>query len=274
MKLSQRRLARPSLGGLLATRQGSLTVAVLCAACAAGILMFTLGRYKSQVHTVTQQTTVLIATGEIQKGTSGDMIAAQKLYKATPIAATQATAGAITNAAELGGETAQENILPGEQLTASEFSAATGVTGLLAPNERAIAVTLDESHADTDVLQAGDHIDLYDDTTDGSFLLDANVVVIKPAAASNSTSTATSKAGGTSVTGGSLVLDVDTQYVAEIEYAYDHQQLYVALRPFNATASSGVPATAQSILSNSIAAFDNAGKGNNKNSNANNGTKS
>jgi pilus assembly protein CpaB len=271
VKLSQRRLARPSLGGLLATRQGSLTVAVLCAACAAGILMFTLGRYKSQVHTVPQQTTVLIATGEIQKGTSGDMIAAQKLYKATPIAAAQATAGAITNAAELAGETAQENILPGEQLTASEFSAATGVTGLLAPNQRAISVTLDESHSDSDVLEAGDHVDLYDDTGAVVILLDPNVTVIKPAAGTNSTSTAATKAGGTPVTGGSLVLNVDTQYVAEIEYAYDHQQLYVALRPFNATTSSGVPVTPQSILSNSIAAFNNAGKAND---NSNNGTKS
>ena len=49
VKLSQRRMSAPSLGGLLATRQGSLMLAALCAICAAGVLVFALGRYKTNV---------------------------------------------------------------------------------------------------------------------------------------------------------------------------------------------------------------------------------
>ncbi len=256
MKLSQRRLARPSVGGMLATRQGSLTLALLCAVCAAGILIFALGRYKSGLKTVTPQTTVLVATAAIPKGTSGETVAAERLYKSVPMISSQLAAGAISDAAVLQGSIAQSDILPGQQLTSEDFAADAGVTGVLSPGERAVSVTIDEAHGDTDVVQAGDHVDIYSTfaVTKGTvsaptmILLVPNALVIKPA------SSAATRAGGTSISGSSLVLAVPTNQAAEVAYASDNGKLYLTLRPTNASATQPVYLTTESI----VAAASNA----------------
>jgi Flp pilus assembly protein CpaB len=242
MKLSQRRLARPSLGGLMATRQGALMLALICAVCAAGILVFALGRYKTSVQTPVPQATVLVATGEIQKGTSGAAIAAQQLFKSTPVVATQLAAGAISNASALVGTTAQSDILPGQQLTSTDFAASVGVTGLLAPNQRAVSITLDEPHGDTDILQPGDRVDIYTDFIGAPLhgwtevLMVSNALVLKPASA------VPVSVGGKTITGSSLVIAVTSSQGPEIGYALDNGKTYLALRPANATAPT-VPLT-------------------------------
>jgi Flp pilus assembly protein CpaB len=269
VKLTQRRLARPSIGGMMATRQGSLTLALLCAACAAGILMFALGHYKSGLHTVTPQATVLVASGEISKGTSWQTIASEGLYKSAPVVATQVSPGAISDAGQLVGDTAAVNILPGQQLTTNDFSTTVGVSGTLAPSERAVAISIDEAHGATDVLQAGDQVDIYanftGDSTNGAtsgssgsggtasaaggtaggtattsssasqqsilVLVDQNATVLKPA------STTPVKSGGTIVAGGSLVLEIPASKVAQVMYAADNGGIYLSLRPPHATAT-------------------------------------
>lgn len=271
MKLSQKRLARPSVGGLLATRQGSLAVALLCAACAAGILMFALGRYKSNLRTQSvapTETTVLVATGEIQKGTSGDAIAADKLYKPTTMALSQVTPGAMTDASQLSSEVAGATILPGQQLTTTDFVAGAGVAGVLAPKQRAISVSLDSVHADTDVLQAGDRVDIYDTTYKGVVLLEPDALVLQAPGVPT-------RVAGQLVTGGSLVLVADTAVVPEIDYANDHDKLYLALRGSNAAPASGGLTNDPTIVGNSLSlypafAIPNTNKANSPN-NANNG---
>lgn len=248
MKMSQKRLGRPSLGGLLATRQGSLTLAVLCAACAAGILMVALRQYKSHLRVTPPQATVLVATAEIRKGMTGQEVASEHLYKSTPVVASQVTPGAISDAGALAGEAASTDILPGQELTTTEFAAAAGVTGVLSPGQRAVAVNIDEAHGDSDVLQAGDHVDVYDKTQVGQILLDTDVVVIKPA-------TQPAKAGGTTVTGASLVLAVDSKVVPEIQWANDNDKLYLALRPANAAKTPGEVVSEQSLIRSAVAAY-------------------
>jgi Flp pilus assembly protein CpaB len=246
VKLSQRRLARPSLGGLIATRQGSLTLALLCAVCAAGILMFALGRYKTGLKPTIQQATVLVATGEIRKGTSGSTIASEQLYKSTPIVSTQLAAGAISNASALVGETVQADILPGQQLIASDFAAIVGVAGSLAPNQRAVSVSIDEAHGDTDVLQPGSRVDVYSTfTINGKpsiLLLVPDALVIKPASATPA------RAGGTLITGASLVLAVTSAQASEVAFASDNGKLFLSLRPPTATATSPAATTLASII--------------------------
>jgi Flp pilus assembly protein CpaB len=246
VKLNQKRLARPSLGGMLATRQGSLTLALLCAACAAGILMFALGRYRTSLQATTKQATVLVATGEIQKGTSGDTIAAEKLYKSTPIVSTQLAVGAIGNASAIAGQTAVADILPGQQLTAADFAAATGVPGVLTPNQRAISVSIDEPHGDTDVVRAGDHVDIYTTFTvhdkPSMLLLAPNVLVLKPASATPAV------IGGTPVTGGSLILAVNSRQVPQVAFASDNGKLFLSLRPTHAAPTPATPVTEQSLV--------------------------
>jgi Flp pilus assembly protein CpaB len=252
VKLSQRRLARPSIGGMLATRQGSLTLALLCAALAAGILMVALGRYRTGLHTTTKQATVLVATGEIRKGTPGQTIAAEKLYKSMPVVSSQLAVGAISNSSALAGVTAQADILPGQQLAASQFAAAAGVTGLLTPNQRAVAISIDEAHGATDILQGGDHVDVYSSfgvkSADGSttdtveILLDPNALVIKPASATPTT------AGGKSITGSSLVLAIPSTKVSQVTFAADNGKLYLALRPSDASPTPSAPTTIDTVV--------------------------
>jgi pilus assembly protein CpaB len=238
---------------MLATRQGSLFLALLCAVIAAGILMFALGRYKSNLNTVPQQATVLVATGEIKKGTTGEEIAKQHLYKSTPVISSQLTSGAMANAASLASEVAQTDILPGQQLTNSQFSSSAGPPALLAPGQRAISVAIDEAHGDTDILRAGDHIDIYTTVSVGSggnsgslsqelVLLVPDALVLKPASGS------AVHDNGRTISGGSMVLALSSKDVGEVAYAADSGKLWVSLRPSDASPTPSSPITLQSIL--------------------------
>ncbi|MGP0048189.1 MAG: RcpC/CpaB family pilus assembly protein [Solirubrobacteraceae bacterium] len=247
MKLSQRRLARRSFGGMLATRQGSLTLALLCAVLAAGILVFALNSYKSGLKAVTPQTTVLVATAEIPQGTSGKTLASEGLYKSVPVLASQLAAGAITDAAALQDGTAQETILPGQQLTTAEFAATTGVAALLGPNQRAVSISIDEPHGDTDVLQAGDRVDLY--ATFGSTM----VLLVRSALVLKTPSAVPVKEGATTIAGSSMVLLVSTEQAPEVGYAFDNGKIYVALQPTNPSYTPPADLTMQSIVDSAIA---------------------
>jgi Flp pilus assembly protein CpaB len=251
MKMTQRRMARPSLGGLLATRKGALTLALLCAVTAAGILVFALGRYRNNLQTVTQQATVLVATGNIPKGTSGSTIAARGLYKAMPIVTSQLAVGAISDSSLLAGKIVASNVLPGQQLTLSDFTGVAGVAGALAPNQRAVSVAIDEAHGDTDVLQPGDRVDVYvslaagDKSGNSVLMLVPNAQVLKAAGQPTNV-------GGQAVAGGSLVLAVSAQQAPEVDLASSQGTLFLALRPANATKSPATPTTLHSVVASSL----------------------
>jgi pilus assembly protein CpaB len=267
VKLSQRRMARPSLGGMLATRQGALILAVLCAVCAAGILVVALSSYKRGVQTTVKQATVLVATGEIQKGISGDAIAAEKLYKSMPVVAGQLAPGAISDAAMIQGKLAQADILPGQQLTIADFTVTAGVGALLTPNQRAMSIPSDEVHSDLAILQPGDRVDLYAEMGDGTatqmLLLIPGVLVIKTpssgvigeaASASNSTSSGSNSSGP-------IVLVVASSMVPKVALAADQGRLWMALRPANATNPPGGVTTVGTLVAQAATAAPSAGSG-------------
>jgi pilus assembly protein CpaB len=285
VKNTQRRMARPSLGGMLATRQGALVLALLCAACAAGILLFALGQYKTaQTAPQAVQATVLVAAAEITKGTSGDVIASRGLYKSTPIVASQVAPGAVSDASLLAGKVASANILPGQQLTAADFSGITGVSGLLTPSQRAVAVSIAESPGATDVLQPGDRVDVYLTTSDSVLLMGQNIQVLKqsggtltaangqtsPAPAASPTGTASASASSTtsaspttaapasssgsfSATGSSLVLAVSDKQASDFVFAAQKGTLYLTLRPPNASGQARTVTTLADLARDAVA---------------------
>src|SRR5258708_5936805 len=120
MELSPKKPATPDLRGMLSSRQGTLAVALTCALIAGGILVFAINRYRQSVNASSTQSTVFVAKSLIQKGTSGDAIAAQQLATPTSILEKQLSAGAIADAAAIRGRVATHDILPGEQLTQAE----------------------------------------------------------------------------------------------------------------------------------------------------------
>ena len=235
MKLSQRRLARPSLGGMLATRQGSLVLALLCAVCAAGILFFALNRYKTSLKPPVTQDTVLVATGTIAKGTPGSTVASEKLYRSAPVPVSQATPGALTDSAAIANEYAATDILPGQQLTAADFSAYTSVSETLAPDQRAISISVSEAPGATDIVQAGDHVDLYATSDLGTIAghpgvsftspVVANVLVLKTG---NATPV---KDQGVPITGGTMEVVVPSAEAPLVIALATKNAIYLDLRP-------------------------------------------
>jgi Flp pilus assembly protein CpaB len=242
-------MSGPSLGSILATRQGSLMLALLCAVCAAGVLVFALGRYKSNVQQPVPQATVLVATGEIAKGTTGSEIAAKTLYKATPVATTAVTPGAMTDAAQLSSATASSDILPGQQLTSADFATILNVGEVLKSNQRALEIAVSGANGAVDITQPASRVDIYlsGDSADvpgtaaatktgvtgtagtaaslpgTARLLASNVLVLKPATATPVT------IGNLPVPGSTLVLALNNTQVPEM--IANSGNLYLALRP-------------------------------------------
>ena len=245
MQLTGKRLGGPSLGGMLATRRGALTLALLCALMATGILLFAIGKYKHAVVSPAKQVTVLVASKEIHQGTAGALIGSQQLYKVTPTLATQVSPGAITNAASLAGKVAASNIYAGAQLTAADFTVAGSgsLVNALTPTERAVAVTLDPAHG-TGVLQTGDHVDVYGSFSAGSStvvsLLVPNAVVLKAATAAGST--------------GSVLLGVSMTLSPRVMWVFDNGKIWLELRGLNATnPKPTITGARQNILGNYLA---------------------
>ena len=240
----------------LATRQGTVLVAVACALVAAGILIFAMQRYRHSVSSEGNHETVLVASGVIQKGTSGDAIASEQLFKPASIAAKQVSAGAVADTAQLRGKVAAQDIYPGQQLTAAEFAGAGGLAGQLAPAQRAMTISVDTAHGMVGQIHNGDHVDVY-----GAFdlepanggrnhpvvrLLMSNVQVLKAPSESGG------GLGGAQQT--SVTLNVSDAQAGPLAFAADNGKVWLVLRPANtsATAPSSI-VTIQSLLVGSTA---------------------
>jgi Flp pilus assembly protein CpaB len=238
-----------NLRGLLATRQGTFLIALVCAAVAAVILVVAITGYRNGVNGSSTPETVLVANGLIQKGTSGDAIAAGQLYTPTKFIQKNVSTGAVTDAAALRGKVAANDILPGQQLTAADFSSASGPVAQLAPNQRAVSIPLDASHGLSGVLQSGERVDVYggfnvQTQTGGSGpvmrLLIPNVQVIQASAGGG---------GGVGSTGNNdVVLAVNDNQAAELAYASDNGKIWLVLRPGGAQNPTQTVATLESIL--------------------------
>ena len=263
MKLPQRRVNRPSLGGLMATRQGALALALVCALAATGVLMFALGRYKTNVAApVTPQATVLVATRAIVKGTSSSVIASGGMYRAMPIVATQLAAGAISDASTLPGKVAAATILPGQQLTTADFAAATGGAATLGPDQRAISLNVAGANADAGLVQAGDRVDVYSQfpTKNGKsfevLLLRGAQVLQAPGGPPAAAPAAVATAKGTpaaAASAASLTLAVSSAQVPRVVYAAQNGQLYLTLRPATATNTPNGVTMLTSVVAASLA---------------------
>jgi Flp pilus assembly protein CpaB len=235
------------MAGLLSTRRGALTLAVVCALVATGILMFAMSKYRHAVSDGAKQSTVLVASAVSPKGMAGDAIASKRLYRVVPVLATQMAAGAIVNAAALTGEHASSEILPGQQLTSSDFTA-TATTGggaintQLTPTERGVAVTLDPAHG-TGVLQAGDHVDVYSGYAGVISLLVPDAVVLKaPSAASG---------GAGASSSGTVLLGVNMALAPRVMWAFDNGKVWLELRGVvSSDANPTVTGLRQTLLGN------------------------
>jgi pilus assembly protein CpaB len=233
---------------MLATRRGSLVFTALCALAALGILLFAMSQYQHTVAGNAKQDTVLVATSLIHKGSSADLIASEGLYRVTPVLVTQAEPGAIVDAGSLAGKVAASDILPGQQLTTADFIVgAVGTATQLAPDERAIAVSLDAAHSLGGVLKAGDQVDVYAGFTVALDATNTEHPLVRLLIPDATVLGAPAASAGVSA-GGDVMLAVNSDQVATLAYATANGVIWLALRPPNATAPNTDLTTINTIL--------------------------
>jgi Flp pilus assembly protein CpaB len=205
---------------LFTTRQGTVLLGVIAAVIAAIALLVYLNHYRNSVSQPPVQ--VLVATHLIQKGTSGDVLAKTTgLYEVANVPKKQVESGAITDTSTLAGKVALEDINPNSQLTADQFGAASGLEPSLAPNQRAVVVSLGSPQEVGGQIGAGSHVDFWV-TINGqgaggvnrpiAKLLFQNMYVLN-------------------TNGGNVTLRATPTQAGQIIYASSNAQIWLALRP-------------------------------------------
>jgi Flp pilus assembly protein CpaB len=245
--------ARSDWRKLFSTRRGTLLVAAICALVAAVILIVAMQQYRHHVSAEGNQETVLVASGLIQKGTSGDAIAGGQLFRTRSVAVKQASTGAIADTAQLHGKVAAANIYPGQQLTAADFTGAAGLAGELAPNERAITIPLNTAHGMLGQLHDGDYVDVYVDLNNEvngrsvpvQRLLMEDIEVLR----AGSTSGGGALSASTQSEVGNVTLRVPASQAGALAFAAESGKVWLVLRPANAApVNSPAAISTQSLL--------------------------
>ncbi len=231
--------APKAAGGPLSSKNGSIAAAAVAAAIAGLIIVFFLQQYRDSVNEDGVPTPALVAERLIEQGASGETVGAQGLFKATTVPRDQVKPGAVTDAAALRGKVAVADILPGQQLTATDFKpAGRGIVTKLAADERAITISLDSAHGLGGKIAAGDHVDVL-----SGFMLDSSVARQRPVLRMLMQNLLVldappAKAGGPTVGAGAnatsvVTLRVAASAAAKLAFAADNGKLWLVLRPQN-----------------------------------------
>ncbi len=234
MEVTQKRPVAGDLGRWSSTRRGTMTLALMSALLAAGVLVFALHKYRESVTAPSKQVTVLEATRFIPKGTAGAAIGVGQYFRVEKVAEKQAAAGALVNSASLHGEVASGDIYPGQQLTAADFVGGGLFYSRLPRNLRAVSVPVDTSHGMLGNIQTGDRADVY-----ASFpkegarppfvrLLAPDVVVLDAGHVGSGVGLATLGSGNGK---SAVVLEVDPHQAGELAYASDFGKVWLVLSP-------------------------------------------
>lgn len=226
-------------GGPLSSRNGSIAAAVLAAVLAGAAILVFLQQYKSDVNADAVPRSVLVADKLIEKGASAEVASSRKLITTTDLPHDQVKPGALTDPAVLRGRVAVGDILPGQQITAADFSApGKGIVTKLAADQRALAIALDGPHGLIGTVVAGDQVDViaaFGVQGDGGSagrpvvrtLMQAVPVLAAPPAAG------AEPAGQGTAT--SITLRVKDTYVPKLAFAAEHATLRLVLRPQDGT---------------------------------------
>lgn len=215
----------------LGTRRGSFVVAVGAAALAAVALVSYLNGYKEDVRGGTLPAQVLVADRLIPKGTSGDAVATDRLFRPTTVSEDDAAPLALSDAAALSGKVATREIFPGQQITSADFTAGGDrLRGSLTGNQRALAIPVDEAHGLIGNIRTGDKIDVFASFTGGANqgrgvlrTLAQDVLVLDAPKQSDAVSSSSNQK--------SVILRLTDKQSARLAFAADNAKIWFALRP-------------------------------------------
>lgn len=237
----RRKIGGRSPRNVVASRRGSYLVAA-AAALLAGVLLFAfVQQYKKDHNGTVPMSTAFIAARFIPRGTSASLIAQNGLMERTRMRSSQIQSGAINDPAVVHGQVTTEDIYPGQQLTASDFTSSdVTVASQLTGTDRAIAVPVDTAHGLVGFLHPGDHVDVLASFTGGGSggtgvvtTLDQNVLVLATTGGSGGIGNNNSN---------NVLLRVSDKIALSIAFAADNGKVWVTLRP-PVGATNSVPAT-------------------------------
>jgi Flp pilus assembly protein CpaB len=226
---------------LLTTRRGTVILGVIAAVLAAIVLLVYLNSVRNSTNAKTQPVSVLVAKSLILKGTPGNVVGTTGLYKLTTIPKDQLKTGAFVDPASLAGTVALSDIYPGQQITDSEFGPSAGaVTDELAPNQRAVVVSLGSPQSVGGQLTSGSHVDVWI-----AFNGQSNSGVARPIVRllyQDMTVLNT-------LSGGEVTVRATPRQAGTLIYATNNAQIYLVLRP---TVATNVKTRAPVVSSNDL----------------------
>jgi Flp pilus assembly protein CpaB len=158
----------------------------------------------------------------------------------------KAIVGAITDPVAFKGRVAVDDIFPGQQITAADFSiaASAAIQTKLVKAQRGVAIPADAVHGLSGHIGPGDHVDIFVGFNTGTQpvikLLMQNALVLSTPGALNAAG------GGRSP---SLVIRANYQRAIELAFAADNGVLWLMLRPAaNVKATPPEAVTVESLL--------------------------
>lgn len=224
---------------IVSTRRGTLLAALLIALIAGASILLYVNSYRESLKTESALVTVLVAKRNIPKGTAGSVVAAKDLYTVTTVRESQLLEGAMSDPATLRGRVANREIFEGAQLTATDFGAGgDSLAAQLTDRQRVVTVPFDSAHGLIDGIEPGNRVDVYAGfkviplgpdgrPVDGGQarpvlrLILTNVPILALGEKS--------KGAGSGKT--NVSLRVDDVQAAEVAFASDNGELWLALRP-------------------------------------------
>ena len=160
-ELTQKLLPTFGSKNFLSTRRGTITLAMLAALTALGVLLMFMSNYRSSVQSGAADIRVLVADRFIDKGTSGDAIAEAELFKPVTITDDEAIEGAVTDPSQIAGQVLAEPVYEGQQLSAVGFTAgADPIAGKLEGTQRAVSVPVDAARGNIGQVETGSRVDV------------------------------------------------------------------------------------------------------------------
>jgi Flp pilus assembly protein CpaB len=230
---------------LFTTRQGTILLGVIAAVIAAVALLVYLNHYRNSVST--PPVSVLVANKLIQQGMSGKVIAdsggtKSSYYVVTKFPKSSVETGAILDPATLNDQVALHDIASGQQLTAADFgpSTANSLPNQLAPDQRAVVVSLGSPQEVGGQISNGSHVDVW-----VAFNGQAANGVARPVVRLLYQDMYVLNAG---TNGGNVTLRAAPRQAGTLIYASQNAQIWLVLRPTVGTTVTKPPVVSSNSL--------------------------
>src|SRR5690349_21507297 len=214
----------------LATRNGALVVATIAAGLAAILVFAAINSARKDGTASTAPRTVLVANQLIPKGSSGEAVAREHLFRTARVSDQALVAGAVADVSVLKDRIATQDIYPGQQISADTFGARGGDTvAKLSGTDRAVSVPVDSAHGLVGQVSAGDHVDVLAgfNVQNGS----GNTRPVMRTLASNLSVLKVEKDGSGSSSDTNVTLRASSTMATEIAFAVENGKVWIVLRP-------------------------------------------